>query len=390
MKTMLDFSNTQIAFAHKDKASLNKAFLLFKTMGNPTLVGIGSSLATWALNIGLPVKRIIKNTIYQQFVGGEDIVHCEHAIQMLHKNRVGTILDYSVEGLEGESAFDAGASEIIKTIEKADGDERIPFAVFKVTGVGRFALLEKVSSAEALSDLEKIEWDALKNRVHAICEKAFSVNQPVMIDAEETWIQPAIDQLALEMMMLFNKERAIVFNTIQLYRHDRLSYLKNLFEICKENNIYTGVKLVRGAYMEKERERALIKGYTSPIQPNKESTDRDFDEALSFCVDNIDHISLVAGSHNESSNHLLVDLMSKKGIQNNHPHIYFSQLLGMSDHISFNLAHAGFNVAKYVPYGPVEAVFPYLVRRARENTSVAGQVGRELSLIIQERNRRKK
>ena len=386
---MLDFSNTQIAFAHKNKSSLKKAYWLFKTMGNPSLVNTGSALANWALKMKLPIKGIIRNTLYQQFVGGEDIQRCEQAIQSLAENSVGTILDYSVEGMEGEAAFDAGAEEIVRTIHKANGDLRIPFAVFKVTGVARFGLLEKVSQGKALSEKEEKEWNEVVRRVNWICEEGFKVNQPVMIDAEETWIQPAIDQLAFEMMKKFNQNQPLVYNTVQLYRHDRLNYLKELFGQCEKESLFLGVKLVRGAYMEKERERAQNMGYPSPIQPNKAATDRDFDLAVEFCVEHIAKIGLVAGSHNEESNYHLARLLDAKGLPKNHPHVYFSQLLGMSDHISFNLSNAGYNVAKYVPYGPVEAVFPYLIRRARENTSVAGQVGRELGLILKERARRK-
>lgn len=359
-------------------------------MGKPWIVGFGSKLAELGMKMHLPVKGIIRNTIYQQFVGGEDINKCEQAIKMLDDNRVGTILDYSVEGLEGEAAFDAGAQEIIRTIEKADGDSRIPFAVFKVTGVGRFALLEKVSANQPLSAEEQTEWNAVVRRVESICQKGFSINQPVLIDAEETWIQDAIDRLTMDMMFKFNHQKPIVYNTIQLYRHDRLAFLKKSFEETEKAGVFLGVKLVRGAYMEKERERASKMGYPSPIQPDKAATDRDFDAAVSFCVDHIERIGLVAGSHNEQSNYLLSKLLEEKGHAKNHPHVYFSQLLGMSDHISFNLSNSGYHVAKYVPYGPIEAVLPYLVRRARENTSVAGQVGRELSLIIAERNRRKK
>jgi proline dehydrogenase len=323
-------------------------------------------------------------------VGGEDIKRCEQSIQALAENSVGTILDYSVEGMEGEDAFDAGAEEIVRTIHKANGDLRIPFAVFKVTGVARFGLLEKVSYGKPLSKEEEKEWNEVVHRVNWICEEGFKVNQPVMIDAEETWIQPAIDQLAFEMMKKYNKNQPLVYNTVQLYRHDRINYLKELFVQCEKESLFLGVKLVRGAYMEKERERAQNMGYPSPIQPNKAATDRDFDLAVEFCVEHIAKIGLVAGSHNEESNYHLARLLDAKGLPKNHPHVYFSQLLGMSDHISFNLSNAGYNVAKYVPYGPVEAVFPYLIRRARENTSVAGQVGRELGLILKEHARRKK
>lgn len=384
-----DFSNTAIAYASKDKHALNRAYWLFKAMNSAALVNVGATLTHWALRLKLPIQGLIKATIYKQFCGGESISACESTIAALHQFKVGTILDYSVEGMADEKAFEACAQEIIRTIHKANGDERIPFAVFKLTGVIRFALLEKKSTNQSLSAEEEKEWKVAADRVKRICLEAAKIGQMLFIDAEESWIQPAIDELAEEMMCDFNQNQAIVFNTIQLYRHDRLEYLKDAFKRAEEKGYLLGLKLVRGAYMEKERARAQKMNYSSPIQPDKASSDRDYNDALKFCIANISRIALCAGTHNEESCKLLASLMAENQIKQNHPHIWFSQLLGMSDNLSFNLSNAGYNVAKYVPYGPVEAVLPYLIRRAQENTSIAGQMSRELSLILSERKRRK-
>jgi proline dehydrogenase len=294
-----------------------------------------------------------------------------------------------VEGKESEESFVEAEKEILRTIDKAKIDKRISFSVFKVTGLGRHEILEKQSKKSALSPADQLEWDQIYQRVLNICEASYKIGSPIFIDAEESWIQPAIDGLALDMMRKFNTEKCIVYNTAQLYRHDRLDYIKELFATAQRENFYMGLKLVRGAYMEKERKRAQEMGYIDPIQPNKEASDRDFDLALMFCVEHIERVAICLGTHNETSSLKLAQQLMDRKISFNHPHIYFAQLLGMSDHISYNLSKDGFNVAKYVPYGPVKEVLPYLIRRAEENTSVEGQTGRELSLIKKELHRRK-
>lgn len=384
---MVSFDNTENAFKAKSNGDLNRSYWLFKMVGNPSMVKFGAKMAPIGLAIGF--KGLIKNTIFKQFVGGETISECDKTIAELGKYNIGTILDYSVEGKESESDFDACCKETIETIHKAKNDKFIPFCVFKVTGLARFALLEKVSANENLTDAENEEYDRVKLRVHTICKEAHAGNQPLFIDAEESWIQPAIDALADDNMALFNKERAIVYNTFQLYRKDRLEFLKATIAKGKANGFHVGAKLVRGAYMEKERARAIEKKYPSPIQDSKEKSDIDYNAALDECVKNISMMGLCAGTHNEKSSLFLVELMNKYGISGSDKRIYFSQLLGMSDHISYNLALANYNVAKYVPYGPVKEVLPYLIRRAQENTSVKGQTGRELSLIIKEKQRRR-
>ncbi|MCW3102846.1 MAG: proline dehydrogenase [Bacteroidetes bacterium] len=386
---MLSFNNTEVAFSGKSNNDLNRSYWLFKLVSNSTFVNIGKSLTTFAIKTYLPIKGLIKATIFKQFCGGETIHECDRTIKELGKFNIGTILDYSVEGKESEHDFDACQTETIETIEKAKNDTHIPFCVFKVTGLARFELLEKVSAKATLIPEEQKEYGRVQLRVSAICKAAYEAGVPVFIDAEESWIQEAIDNLANQMMVLYNTEKAIVYNTYQLYRKDRLSYLRVSFEKAKDNNYFLGAKLVRGAYMEKERKRAIEKGYTSPIQDTKENTDRDYDAAVEFCLEHIDRIAICAGTHNEASSMKLAELMQTKQIPAGNKHIYFSQLLGMSDHISFNLANAGYNVAKYVPYGPVREVLPYLIRRAQENTSVKGQTGRELSLIMKEKERRK-
>lgn len=383
---MVNFDNTENAFKSKTDAELNRSYLLFKLIGNPALVKAGAVLTPVALNIGF--KRLIKNTIFKQFVGGETIRDCAETVKELAKYNIGTILDYSVEGSETEETFDHCLAETLDTIELAKNDKNIPFCVFKTTGLARFALLEKVSAQQSLNQTEKAEWERVKNRVNKICSSGYEHNQPIFIDAEDSWIQPAIDNLANENMARFNKTRAIVYNTFQLYRTDRLQFLEDTIQHAKTNSYFVGAKLVRGAYMEKERERAEKKNYPSPIQPDKAASDRDYNEALKLCMKNIDMVSVCSGSHNEESNEILLQLMSEKNMSANDHRVYFSQLYGMSDHISYNLSLNGYNVAKYVPYGPVKKVLPYLIRRAQENTSVKGQTGRELSLIIKEKKRR--
>lgn len=385
----VNFDNTEIAFRSKSNAELNQAYWLFKIISSNFLTQVGPPITNFLLNVGFPIKGAIKATIFKQFCGGETIHECDATIEQLNLGKVGTILDYSVEGEEEEEVFDFTCEETIRTILRADGDPRIPITVFKVTGIGRFALLEKLDAKQTLTADETAEFERVKQRCEKICQTAFDKQVPIMIDAEETWIQDTIDELALAMMTKFNKERLIVYNTYQLYRHDKLADLKADYLIAKETGFILGVKMVRGAYMEKERKRALEMGYPSPIQPDKASTDKDYDESLRFCVEHIDQIGMVCGTHNEESSRLLTELMDKNNIPQNHPHAYFAQLLGMSDNLSFNLSDSGYNVAKYVPYGPIKAVMPYLFRRAQENTSVAGQTGRELGLISKEKARRR-
>jgi proline dehydrogenase len=386
---MLSFNNTQIAFADKSAQDLNRSYWLFKIVANNRIVNIGSSLTNIALQLHLPIKSLIKSTIFKQFCGGENIDECESKINALGKSNIGTILDYSVEGKESEKDFDACATETIATIKKSITNKKIPFSVFKVTGVARFQLLEKVAAKANLTEAEQQEYEKIKQRINAICKAAHDANTPVFIDAEETWIQNAIDDLATNMMATFNTQQPIVYNTLQMYRKDRLEYLKKSFELAKKENYFPGFKIVRGAYLEKERNRAKEKSYPSPIQNTKQNTDTDYDSAISFCIDNIDRIAFCAATHNETSAMRLIELMREKNISKNNKHIYFAQLLGMSDHISYNLANAGYNIAKYVPYGPVKEVLPYLIRRAQENTFVKGQTGRELGLIIKEKERRR-
>ncbi|MEO8759424.1 MAG: proline dehydrogenase family protein [Bacteroidia bacterium] len=387
---MISFDDTEKAFISKSDADLIRSYRLFKIIGNPTFVKLGAIFTPLALNLHLPIKGIIKKTIYKQFVGGETIAECDATIKELAKYNIGTILDYSVEGKETEPDFDACMRETIETIHRAKNDASIPFCVFKVTGLARFDLLVKVSANKALTESEKEEWNRVNQRVYSICEQAHKFSKPLFFDAEESWIQPAIDDLATQHKEIFNKKMAIIYNTYQLYRHDRFLYLEACIKDAKTKNYHIGAKLVRGAYMEKERKRAVEQGYPSPIQPNKEGSDADYNLALELCVKNIDCVSICAGTHNEQSSLLLVDLMQKHNIAPSDKRIYFAQLLGMSDHISYNLSLAKYNVAKYVPYGPVKEVLPYLLRRAQENTSVKGQTGRELSLIIKEKKRRKK
>ncbi len=386
----LNFNDTEIAFASKTDWQLTERYWLFRVMNSPTLTKLGTSVLGWAIRWKLPVKGLIKATIFKQFCGGETVEECWPVMEELAKSNIKSILDYSVEGEESEAGFDAVVEKTIYTIEKSKETPNIPFAVFKMTGIARFGLLEKVSAAQALSADELGEWNKVKLRLHKICKAASDANLPVMIDAEESWIQAAIDSLADEMMEHYNKHQPLVYNTIQLYRKDRLAFLKSSFAKAEKGDYYLGVKLVRGAYMEKERQRAAEMGYPSPIHDSKADTDRDFNLAIDFCLEHIDRIGVCAGTHNEESSLKLARLIQEKNLPMHHSHLYFSQLYGMGDHISYNLAKAGFNVAKYLPYGAVKFVLPYLFRRAQENTAVAGYASRELRLLIAERSRRKR
>ncbi len=401
----VSFENTEFAFEYKSDKQLKKARFLFSLMGYPWLVKLGTRLTPWAVKSGLPVKGLIRNTIFTQFVGGETLQQTATVASRLGEYGVQVILDYGVEGGDdGEAGFDHAKEEFIRVIEYAATQPNIPFMSVKVTGFARFALLEKLDTAmhqkqgslmkrflsavDELGPAEKEEWHRVRHRMMGICEIAAAKKVGVLIDAEESWIQDPVDALTILMMDTFNKERCVVYNTIQHYRHDRLQFLIDSHEAAKERGFILGAKLVRGAYMEKERKRAEEMNYPSPIQPDKEASDRDYNNGVRFCMDHLDRIALIVASHNEQSNMLAVQLLQEKSLPNNHPHVHFSQLYGMSDNITFNLAHAGCSVSKYLPFGPIEDVIPYLMRRAQENTSVGGQTGRELLLINKELKRR--
>jgi proline dehydrogenase len=399
---VVSFDNTQNAFAYKSDKELKKARFLFTSMSYQSLVKLGTRFTPWAIRVGLPIKRLIRNTIFEQFVGGETLAETAKAANTLGKFSVKVILDYGVEGKEGEANFDHACDEFIRVIDYAATQPNIPFMSVKVTGMARFSLLEKLDAAatdksgyegrvhtEILTGEEKQEWQRVQQRMVRICEAAALKGIGVLIDAEETWIQDPVDALTMQVMEQFNRQKAVVYNTIQLYRHDRLPFLKDSLEQARQKGFILGVKLVRGAYMEKERKRAAEMGYASPIQPDKASSDRDYNAALELCVGHIEQIALIVASHNEYSNLYATQLLDQKNLPHNHRHVHFSQLYGMSDNITFNLAKAGFSVSKYLPFGPISDVVPYLMRRAQENSSVAGQTGRELGLIEKEIGRRK-
>ncbi len=387
---MISFDNTEIAFAGKNDNDLQWSYRLFRLIGVPWLVKFGKVATDIAFAIRLPIKGIIKKTIFKHFCGGETIDDCALKIEDLGNYNIGTILDYSVEGMSSDEDLDRTRDEIIASIKTAEKNDKIPFAVFKLTGIARTDVLRKANEGASILTGEDLkDYEIAYARVNAICEAGFKANVPVFIDAEDSWFQDVIDRVANEMMAKYNKEKPIIYNTLQMYRHDRIAFLEKTYQEAIEGNYFPGIKLVRGAYMEKEREVAEKEGYQSPIQPTKEATDLDYNKGLEFIINHIDRFGLCAGTHNEKSALYLVDLMKDKKIAPSDKRVYFAQLLGMSDHISYNIAHAGYNVAKYVPYGPVKKVMPYLIRRAQENTSVAGQMGRELNLIVTERKRRK-
>lgn len=401
----VSFENTANAFEYKSDQELRKASFLFSSMGYPALVKMGTLVTPWLIRSGLPVKGLIRRTIFAQFVGGETLEETAAVARKLGEYHVQVILDYGVEGgEEGEKGFDHACGEFIRVIEYAATQPNIPFMSVKVTGFARMGLLEKIDALiaaaggtlmkryaralEKLSAEEQGEWQAVIHRMQQICRSAADRGIGVLVDAEETWIQHPVDVLTINMMDQFNKGSVVVYNTIQLYRTDRLAFLRDSHEAAEQRDFILGAKLVRGAYMEKERKRALEMGYPSPIQPDKETTDKDYNEGVDFCISHIDRIALIVASHNEQSNLLAVQLLQEKGLPLNHPHVHFSQLYGMSDNITFNLAKAGCAVSKYLPFGPIKDVIPYLMRRAQENSSMSGQTGRELGLIRKELKRR--
>ncbi len=406
LSPVISFDNTEFAFEYKSDKQLRKARFLFSLMGKPWLVKLGTRLAPWSVRAGLPVKGLIRKTIFAQFVGGETLEQTAGVAKMLGEYNVQVILDYGVEGKEGEENFEHACEEFIRVINYAGTQPNIPFMSVKVTGFARFGLLEKMDelmhaeegtlmkrfllAIDKLAPEEREEWHRIRHRTMRVCETAAARNVGVFIDAEETWIQDPVDALTILMMDTFNKKKAVVYNTTQHYRTDRQAFLHDSYKAAIERGFILGAKLVRGAYMEKERKRAEERGYPSPIFPDKEATDRDFNECVKFCIDHIDRVALVVASHNEYSNLYATQLLQEKGLPLKHPHVHWSQLYGMSDNITFNLAHAGCSVSKYLPFGPIRDVIPYLMRRAQENTSVKGQTGRELGLIKKELERRRR
>jgi len=387
---MVDFKNNIHAFEDKSNTDLFRAYILFKTISNPIISKILTKLLQIALLFRLPINFIIKISIFKHFCGGENIKECNKTIDKLWESRIGSILDYSAEGKESEDDFKQVYDQGMEILEVSKSNEKIPFIVFKLTGLIQFEILHKINNNQTLNDDEQKIYDSFINRINSICEQAQIINTPVFIDAEESWIQGAIDRIVLALMKKYNQKQALVYNTLQMYRNDRLMYLDKIIDTARRERFKLGFKLVRGAYHEKEIERAKEKGYKIPVHLKKGDTDKDFNKSLEICLNNIDIISICSGTHNIKSSEHLISLMKEKGLKNNDKRIFSSQLLGMSDNISYNLAKEGYNVSKYVPYGPVREVIPYLIRRAEENRSIAGQMGRELQNIITEKNRRKR
>lgn len=384
------FDNTEVAFALKNNTELNKAYYLFKLISSNTMVKLGTSLTTFAISTNLPVKGLIKSTVFDHFCGGVNEQDCLSVVDKMYTKGVSSVLDYSVEGKENEEQFDHTLQMTLKTIEFAKEKEAIPFAVFKPTGVGRFYLFEKKGENLPFTDAEQQEWKRVVDRFDTICRTAYEKDVMLLIDAEHSWMQDAADELILEMMRKYNKEKCIIFNTAQTYRWDRFDFVKNVHAIGLREGFHAGFKVVRGAYMEIERERATEKGYPSPICATKAQTDATFNKTVMYMIENINNkMALYAGTHNEESSYLIMDLIRKNQLANNDKRIWFGQLYGMSDNISYNLANHNYNVSKYLPFGPVYDVVPYLIRRANENTSVAGQTNRELDLLERELKRRR-
>ncbi|WP_417198730.1 proline dehydrogenase family protein [Bizionia sp.] len=389
MEYLKIFDNTEIAFQLKSNRELNRAHFLFNMISNETLVKVGTTLTHFALKAHLPVEGIIRATVFDHFCGGVNEEDCLPVIDDMFTKGVSSVLDYSVEGKETEAHFDGAMEKTLKIIRFSDDRKAMPIAVFKPSGFGRFALYQKISEGKSLTETEQAEWDRVVARYDAVCKLGKEKDVEILIDAEESWIQDAVDHLVTDMMRKYNKDVTIVYNTLQMYRHDRMDFLKSQHELAKKEGFYLGYKIVRGAYMEKEHERALEYDYPTPICESKLATDENFNASAQYILDNISDISIFVGTHNELSSYMVMQLMKEKGIAINDNRVWFGQLFGMSDNISFNLANNGYNVAKYVPFGPVKDVMPYLIRRAEENTSVAGQTGRELMLIKKEKERRK-
>ncbi len=383
------FDNTEVAFALKSDSELERAYFLFRLIKSEPLVKIGTAVTKFALKSALPVEGLIRSTVFDHFCGGVNESDCMPLIDRMHEKHVCSVLDYSVEGKEEEEQFDLALEKTLTIIAFVEEKDAIPFAVFKPTGFGRFELYRKISEGEELSQREEQEWDRVVQRYEKVAKACNERGIALLVDAEESWMQKAADDLVEELMEKYNKKKPVVFGTLQLYRHDRFAYLVELHERAKKRGYKIGMKLVRGAYMEKERERAEEKHYPSPICVDKKSTDENFNQVMKYMFDHLDDMSIFCGTHNEESSYLLMDLIEKSGISKDDPRIWFGQLFGMSDNISFNLAHEGYNVAKYLPFGPVKDVMPYLIRRAEENTSVAGQTNRELDLITKEKKRRR-
>ena len=382
------FDNTEVAFSLKTDSELERAYFLFKMIQNEPMVRIGTAVTNFALKAHLPVERLIRSTVFDHFCGGVTEEDCLPSIEKMYTKGVSSVLDYSVEGKEEETEFDLTVKKILKIINFGEEKNSIPFAVFKPTGFGRFALYQKITEKKELTEDEKSEWLRVVERYHTVCKAALAQDVPLLIDGEESWMQTAADVLIEDLMEIYNKEKAIIFNTLQMYRHDRMEYLKDLHQKAHQKGFHIGMKVVRGAYMEKERKRAEENGYPSPICIDKQATDDNYNEAIRYMIEH-PKMALFAGTHNEESSFLLKELAEQKGIKTTDKRLWFGQLYGMSDHISYNLANSGYNVAKYVPFGPVRDVMPYLIRRAEENTSVSGQTSRELNLLKTERKRRK-
>ena len=383
------FENSERAFQLKTDSELERAYFLFKMISKEPLVRIGTAVTKFALNASLPVEGLIRSTVFDHFCGGVSEEDCLPVVDKLFNAGVSSVLDYSVEGKESEEQFDACMNKVLKLTDFAEHKEAMPIIVFKPTGLGRFTLWQKVTEAKQLTLKEQDEWQRIEQRLDTICKRAYDKDVEVLIDGEESWMQDAADDMVAQMMAKYNKGKVIVYNTLQCYRWDRLDYLKKLHQVSRENGFKIGMKIVRGAYMEKENERAKEKGYPTPICGSKQETDDNFDTVLRYIFDNLEDISIFLGTHNEKSSLLATEIMKEKGIASTDNRVWFGQLYGMSDHISFNLAAEGYNVAKYLPFGPVKDVMPYLIRRAEENTSVAGQTNRELELIKKEKKRRK-
>ena len=385
----MNFQNTEIAYKLKSNKQLLKTLFIFRLISSRTLVSVFTKIISLSLKLNLPISGILNRTVFKQFCAGIDEKDSIQVVKKLKKLNVNSYMHYASEGIESEKDFDNNFKIIIRTINITKKNTALPFTVFKASSLGKFNLFEKKSAGSALSEIEKQLWNKTIDRIKSCCNHAASQNVRIFIDAEESWIQPIIDEIAESLMEKFNQEKAIIFTTLQMYRKDRLKYLKKIFQNSIKKEYKLGIKLVRGAYMEKENERAYKNGLPSPIFENKIQTDLSFNSALDLILLKIEKCDLFVGTHCEKSIKKILKWMKEKKIANGYSKIWFSQLFGMADHISFNLAFQGYQVVKYVPYGPIKEVVPYLIRRAEENTSVNSQLSKEIYLIKKEMKRRK-
>lgn len=373
------------AFSHYSISQLRRTKVLFKILQNPLVSWFSGFVPHIPILLRLPfVKSLIKHYIFSHFCGGEDWKEVHQSALKLQKQNILSSLDYSVECKQTEQDYETTKKVLLNVLEEAKNLSHIPFCVLKITGLGRFALLEKIHNGQTLSDNEKAEWQRVQSRFDSICEKAVDCNTKLLVDAEESWIQKPIDNIVKRAMKRHNQNEPMIYNTYQLYLKAKYEQLKTDWEKAKEKGYILGSKLVRGAYMEKETKRAVKMHLPNPIQPSKAKCDQDFNDSLKFCLKHIDDFGIYIGTHNIESTQKARQLMQEYGIAKSDERVFFSQLLGMREILSYELAQQDYLVSKYTPFGKIAEVIPYLLRRIQENSSVKDQLNDEIKVITRE------